>query len=109
MKNEWIKVERSKPKQYALLAVLLKNGDYVVRRGCHVAKFEEETSHEDFYDYNEADDTYYIPEGWYEAISNWDEWAMVVISEGVVTHWMPLPSPPSLEPLDIVGNTDNTT
>ena len=47
----------------------------------------------DCYDYSEEDDEYYLKEGWYEAIHNWDEYESVVI-EDFVTHWMPLPELP---------------
>lgn len=43
------------------------------------------------YDYNEEEDEYYLKEGWYECIHNWDEYSSIVILD-FVTHWMPLPS-----------------
>ena len=53
-------------------------------------KYPEDT---DCYDYCEEDDEYYLKEGWYEVIHNWDEYSSVVIDD-FVTHWMPLPEPP---------------
>ena len=53
-------------------------------------KFPEDT---DCYDYREEDDEYYLKEGWYEVIHNWDDYASVVIAD-FVTYWMPLPEPP---------------
>lgn len=53
-------------------------------------RFPEDT---DCYDYSEEDDEYYLKEGWYEVIHNWDEYGSVVIGD-FVTHWMPLPEPP---------------
>ena len=47
----------------------------------------------DCYDYCEEDDEYYLKEGWYEVIHNWDEYGSIVIGD-FVTHWMPLPEPP---------------
>lgn len=44
-------------------------------------------------EYNEETDEYYLCEGWYERINNWDDYSSVVISD-TVTHWMPLPEPP---------------
>lgn len=44
-------------------------------------------------DYDEETDEYYLPEGWWECIHNWDEYSSVAI-EDFVTHWMPLPEPP---------------
>ena len=47
----------------------------------------------DAYDYDEEEDNYYLKEGWYEVIYNWDDYSSVVIGD-FVTHWMPLPEPP---------------
>lgn len=32
--------------------------------------------------------------GWYECIDNWADYTEVEITEGIPTHWMPLPPPP---------------
>ena len=45
------------------------------------------------YEYDEEDDNYYLLEGWYECIHNWDDYSSVVIGD-FVTHWMPLPEVP---------------
>jgi hypothetical protein len=59
------------------------------------AKTEEADSDaEACYEYDEAADTYYVTEGWYECIDNWDNFSSVAVTEGEVTHWMPLPQPP---------------
>lgn len=44
-------------------------------------------------EYDEETDNYYLLEGWYEVIYNWDEYSSITI-EDFVTHWMPLPEPP---------------
>ena len=44
-------------------------------------------------EYDEDDDEYYLPEGWWEVIKNWDDYGFVAIDD-FVTHWMPLPEPP---------------
>ena len=44
-------------------------------------------------EYSEQDDEYYLREGWYEVIKNWDDYNSVVVND-FVTHWMPLPEPP---------------
>lgn len=43
-------------------------------------------------EYDEETDEYYMPEGWWEVIKNWDEYSCVAIAD-FVTHWMPLPTP----------------
>ena len=63
-----------------------------------VPKFSEEIGASDFQgdeDFDEATDTSYWPEGWYE----WNEHEEVhwFVSDEV-THWMPLPPPPGKEP-----------
>lgn len=45
--------------------------------------------------YDEESDTYYWPAGWYECIENLDDYSCINVTEGKVTHWMPLPQPPS--------------
>lgn len=46
-------------------------------------------------EYSEQEDTYYVTEGWYELIDNWDEYARIAVNEGVVTRWMPMPAAPA--------------
>lgn len=46
----------------------------------------------EFGDYDEEQDQYFCPEGWYE-MNEHDEVAWK-ISDGTVTHWQPLPLPP---------------
>ena len=48
-------------------------------------------------DYDEERDMYYLQEGWWEMVDNWDEWSHVEIDQGEPTHWMPLPEPPEGE------------
>lgn len=47
-------------------------------------------------EYSEKDDEYYLREGWYEVIKNWDDYNSVAV-EDLVTHWMPLPELPKGE------------
>ena len=47
-------------------------------------------------EYSEEDDEYYLREGWYEVIKNWDDYNSVAV-EDLVTHWMPLPELPKGE------------
>jgi len=53
-----------------------------------------ETDNEDWFEYDEETDTPYQPEGWYEIVDNWDEYSSSFVTEGEVTHWMPMPAPP---------------
>lgn len=44
-------------------------------------------------EYDEDTDEYYLLEGWYEVIKNWDDFSSVCIDD-FVTHWMPFPDLP---------------
>ena len=55
----------------------------------------DEGGHDDFTEYDEEDDKFYWPEGWYEAIENWDELGYVQVYEGEVDYWQPLPKWPA--------------
>lgn len=61
--------------------------EHSIADGCRDSDFY------DAYDYDEEEDEYYLKEGWYEVIKNWDEYSSVVI-EDFVTYWMPLPELP---------------
>ena len=60
------------------------------------AKSSESHSDSDWGEYDEASDTYYDPEGWYEQIDNAVDYSAMFVSD-TVTHWMPLPSPPAIQ------------
>ncbi|ATW62737.1 hypothetical protein SCBWM1_gp53 [Synechococcus phage S-CBWM1] len=64
------------------------------------ANTEEVLSDADSSDNNEELDKFFLPEGWYEQVDNWDDWddlGSLQIDEGIVTHWMPLPKSPLQE------------
>ena len=48
-------------------------------------------------EYDEAEDEYYVPEGWFERIENWDDYTDIAVCDFTITHWMPLPEPPEEE------------
>lgn len=100
---EWISVQERLPESgvHCLLAckVTCYNGatyTYVCD-GFHVERWKEQErnngSGDQAIEYNEEDDEYYLIEGWYEVIKNWDEYNSIVIDD-TVTHWMPLPEAP---------------
>jgi hypothetical protein len=43
---------------------------------------------------SEEKDNYYVPEGWYEQLENWNEYGSLPVIEGDITHWIPLPDSP---------------
>lgn len=101
--HKWISVEDRLPESgiHCLLCCDIKRYDGTHRQyvcdGYYAAKYTEECSNVDddvATEYNEEDDEYYLCEGWYEVINNWDDYSSVAIDD-FVTHWMPLPSPPT--------------
>lgn len=53
-------------------------------------------SDEQAVEYDEETDTHYWQAGWYERLDNWCDYSHLVVSEGEVTHWMPLPAAPAI-------------
>lgn len=104
---EWISVEDRRPEsgKHVLLCCEVKRldgsvGSRYVCDGYYAAKHTEIASScgDDIaYEYSEEDDEYYLCEGWYEVIKNWDDYNSVVIDDFVV-GWQPLPEPQKEEP-----------
>lgn len=97
--NRWIPVEERLPESgnHVLLACEIRpsgkgyvcDGYYATPKtiagGCDCECATE---------YDDDTDEYYLLEGWYEVIKNWEDYSPVVIYD-FVTHWRPLPSPPN--------------
>jgi len=63
---------------------------------------KEQNEDSDFFEYDEATDQYYWPEGWYELQSHGDD-ALLWHIHGPVNHWRPMP----LDPTKIPRGTEN--
>ena len=104
-KQEWISVDERLPENgvHCLLCCDVKHigGKHrqYVCTGFHAEKYKNLAYGVDddcVTDYNEEDDEYYISEGWYEVINNWDDYGYIAIDD-TVTHWMPLPEAPKMK------------
>ena len=93
----WVAVEERLPNKPCFAYYENELGNSRIVKAKYVQQFSEEAyTDDDWIEYNEADDTYYYPAGWYEMIDNWDDYAFVTINHEV-THWMPLPAAPTCE------------
>lgn len=62
-----------------------------------IERFTEESgsdSNDGVDEYDQANDRYTYVAGWWESIDNWDDFAFVMVSEGIPTEWHELPEPP---------------
>ena len=99
---KWIPVTERLPDSgvHVLLCCEIRSGGKVYKRyvcdGYYAKRYTEQTwnnSGDIACEYREEDDEYYLLEGWYEVIKNWDDYNSIVIGD-FVTHWMPMPEPP---------------
>jgi hypothetical protein len=94
----WVSVEVEKPesgKHVLLCCEVRPSGKRYVCDGFYAQSKTITTicDGDNNYEYDEETDEYYLTEGYYEIIKNWDDYSSIVI-EDFVTHWMPLPKPP---------------
>lgn len=97
----WISVERlPESGEHCLVSCTVKRCDGTLGQYICIGYYAEKFKHLAYgvdddcvSEYNEENDEYYIAEGWYEVIKNWDDYGFVAIDD-FVTHWMPLPEPP---------------
>ena len=102
--QQWIPVTERLPESGVHVLVACEmygqylHGQYVCD-GFYADRYTQKVENIDYdiaCEYCEEDDEYYLWQGWYEVIKNWDDYNSVVIGD-TVTHWMPLPEPPKGE------------
>lgn len=102
--NEWVSVEERLPKaeKEVRLFCITSNGykyqcqGFYVPPGMHRDDSDYSWDWECCEQYDEDSGDYFVNPGWYESVHNWDEYSAFGIADKV-THWMPLPEPPTKE------------
>ncbi len=94
----WNPIETAPKDVPLLVACAMPSGKLVRLIAVYCSKRTQEAGEDyndsDWCDYDEATDTYYCPEGWYEQIKNWDELSAVHISDMTPVLWQQLPALP---------------
>jgi len=101
--SEWISVEERLPESGENVLAYYTNSfskgrriraEYVAPKS-REAEWECADPDTQCVEHDEESDCFYLTAGWYELMDNWDEYSSIAVTEGVITHWMPLPPPPS--------------
>lgn len=93
----WVPVVERMPPPGSVVLVAYRNqlGHWRrIRAEWVPAKTQDADIEDEKAEYDEATDTHYTPEGWYERINNWDDYSSVKVHEGNPSHWTHLPPPP---------------
>ena len=93
----WIPVSEEMPKLGTTVFAAYKNSNgkwRTIIAEWVSTKSTESSADSDFGEYDEATDTYYDPEGWYEQVENGADYTAMFVSDGVVSHWCDMPLPP---------------
>jgi len=96
MNNDWISVEDDLPEKKCIATYINSMGNRRYIIASYFSKHQVESNGEDdaYDEYCEDKDCYFYCEGWYEQQDNWAEYSSIFVTEGDVTHWMPLPDDP---------------
>lgn len=101
MEMEWISVKDRlpKPETEVLICAVSSNGYRIITTAIYEdGRVSEEDSTwfwtDMNFDYDEASDCYYVPEGWWEYRKYNPDDVYNNCVDDRVTHWMPLPEPP---------------
>ena len=101
--NKWISVDDKLPENKSRVFVYFKNeygkgrrtiAEYIKGKTVLSEDYLDPDLSEDFEEYDEENDCYWTPSGYYESQYATD---MNYFLHEKITHWMPLPKPPTEE------------
>ncbi len=93
---EWQPIDiAEKTGKKVLLSLVNIAGNRRTIVGFWVDRFSVEDNSDDCDSGEEKDGTYYWLEGWYESMESHDDFSCLYANQKSITHWMPLPPPPT--------------
>tara|TARA_R100001086_G_scaffold108115_1_gene54596 strand:+ start:1914 stop:2318 length:405 start_codon:yes stop_codon:yes gene_type:complete len=99
--STWISIDNAMPKpgKAVIVSHVSRHGRRNVITACYFPRMNWEVmswecDEEEWCDYDEEEDIYYYPEGWYEFGYEMDTYHHI---SATVTHWIPLPEPPEVK------------
>lgn len=94
--NNYVSVKDKMPEdgKYVIATYINDSGNRRKIIGRFVEQYSWESVNDDdeYNEYCEEDDGYYLCEGWYEQQDNWDDYGSIFVHEGDVDYWMEIPS-----------------
>jgi len=98
MKVEWINIKDKMPSSGKRVLIVYKNslGKNRIVIGHHTEKFTDENYDMDgeFFEYDEKNDMYYVPKGWYESSYSHEEYYGYWLENQDVLFWAEVPESP---------------
>lgn len=101
--SQWISVKDRAPEARKKVIAFYRNNqgkgrevmaEYIPRFTVLVKDYFDQDA-EGGTEWDEAGEHEYVTESWHEIVDNWGDFSGCEIVEGEVTHWQPLPEPPT--------------
>ena len=96
----WTQVIEAKPPSGQIVLAFYRDAfgkGRIIRAMWCLPKHVESDTDSDIAEYDEETDKYWDPEGWYECMDNWDQFRTIMVHEGEVSYWTPLPDEPEVK------------
>ena len=91
MKPTSVKEQLPETGKIVLASYINQRGNRRIICAHYAPRFTVEAQEDDYDEYHEESDTYYLCEGWYESVENWSDFESIYVGECEVDYWMPIP------------------